>query len=84
LKQAIYETPYVNDEEIPQTTTLKLISTRKISDEILLSSQDDIQAVFRMTPYYFHTTAKDKEKLLPLTELQTTVEFVLAEFERPY
>jgi hypothetical protein len=37
-----------------------------------------------MTPYYFHTTAKDKEKLLPLTELQTTVEFVLAEFERPY
>jgi 23S rRNA (guanine745-N1)-methyltransferase len=84
LKQAIYETPYVNDEEIPQTTTLKFISTRKISDEILLSSQDDIQAVFRMTPYYFHTTAKDKEKLLPLTELQTTVEFVLAEFERPY
>jgi 23S rRNA (guanine745-N1)-methyltransferase len=55
----------------------------KVTDTIVLQSQEDIQAVFRMTPYYFHTSEKDKEKLLSLTQLQTPVEFVIAEYEKP-
>lgn len=83
LKQALYDTPYENDEQLPQTTQLKLINTCKVTDYITLQTQEDIQAVFRMTPYYFHTSVKDKEKLLSLNQLQTTVEFVLAEYEKP-
>lgn len=83
LKQALYTTPYENDEQLPVTTELKLLSTRKVTDRIILSSQEDIQAVFRMTPYYFHTSPQDKEKLLPLTQLETPVEFILAEYEKP-
>lgn len=83
LKQAIYDTPYENDEQLPVTETLKLVSIRRISDKIRLSSQEDIQAVFRMTPYYFHTSVKDKENLLQYDELETTVEFILAEYEKP-
>ena len=82
LKQAIYDTPYENDEQLPVTETLKLVSIHRISDKIRLSSQEDIQAVFRMTPYYFHTSVKDKEKLLQYDELETTVEFILAEYEK--
>lgn len=82
LKQAIYDTPYENDEQIPQTTLLKPIGVTKITDKICLGSQEDIQAVFRMTPYFFHTSQADKEKLLPLTELETEVEFVIAEYEK--
>lgn len=80
LKQTIYETPYENDEQIPQTTLLKPIGMTKVTDKICLASQEDIQAVFRMTPYFFHTSQADKEKLLPLTELETEVEFVIAEY----
>lgn len=83
LKQALYETPYENDEKLPETTALRLVGTEKVSGQITLASQEDIQAVFRMTPYYFHTSEKDKEKLLTLDTLQTAVEFVIAAYEKP-
>lgn len=83
LKQALYETPYENDEKLPQTSILRHISTHKLSSQILLQSQEDIQAVFRMTPYYFHTSEKDKQKLLALHSLETSVEFVIAVYEKP-
>lgn len=82
LKQALYDTPYENDEQLPQTTLLKLTNITKVTDTITLASQEDIQAVFRMTPYYFHTSAHDKEKLISLTKLETPVEFVLAEYAK--
>lgn len=83
LKQALYETPYENDEQLPQTTNLKLIHTTKVTEFITLQSQEDIQSVFRMTPYYFHTSQQDKEKLLSLSQLATAVEFLIAEYEKP-
>lgn len=83
LKQAVYDTPYENDEALPQTQLLRLLGTQKVTADIVLNSQGDIQAVFRMTPYYFHTSQKDKEKLLALNELATPIEFVIAEYEKP-
>lgn len=83
LKQALYDTPYENDEQLPQTATLTKKSVTKITDRIILNSQEDIQAVFRMTPYYFHTSTKDKEKLSHLDRLETSIEFILAEYEKP-
>lgn len=80
LKQTVYETPYVNDEKLPETEHLKLLSRNKISADITLTSQADIDAVFRMTPYYFHTTEKDKEKLRHIDTLQTKIEFVVGEY----
>lgn len=82
LKQAIYDTPYENDEKLPQTELFRLVKTQKVTNEITLQSQEDIQAVFRMTPYFFHTSQADKEKLLSLTQLDTRVEFVIAEYEK--
>ena len=83
LKQALYDTPYENDEKLPETRNLRLLSTRKVSARILLASQEDIQAVFRMTPYFFHTSQKDKDKLQSLQQLSTPVEFVIGEYEKP-
>lgn len=82
LKQAVYETPYENDEKLPETAILQLVSTAQVTDKICLASQEDIQAVFRMTPYFFHTAQADKDKLLSLTQLETEVEFVIAEYEK--
>lgn len=80
LKQAIYETPYFNDEKLPQTDKLKLLSKCKISADITLANQEDIDAVFRMTPYYFHTSIQDKEKLKHIDTLKTKIEFVIGEY----
>lgn len=82
LKEAVYDTPYMNDEQLPVTQYLKQLGTRKISAEITLESAEDIEAVFRMTPYYFHTSVADKEKLVGIQKLDTQIEFVIAEYEK--
>lgn len=82
LKQAVYDTPYENDEILPETKLLRLISKRKITGTITLASQEDIHAVFRMTPYFFHTSQKDKDKLLGHESLETSIEFVIGEYEK--
>jgi hypothetical protein len=35
-----------------------------------------------MTPYFFHTSQKDKDKLLGLESLETSIEFVIGEYEK--
>ncbi len=82
LKKAVYDTPYYNDEKLPETQELKLVATQKVSSTITLKSQEDIDAVFRMTPYYFHTSIKDKEKLAVYDTLETPISFVIAEYAK--
>ena len=83
LKQALYESPYLNDEALPQTKCLEFLGQEKISAQILLESPEDIEAVFRMTPYYFHTSQQDKAKLLGLKTLETPIEFVIGAYRKP-
>ena len=83
LKQAVYEHPYENDEALPPAERLRLLGTEKLCGRITLQSREDIQAVFRMTPYYYRTSPADRQKLEALDRLETEIEFVLAEYENP-
>lgn len=83
LKQALYDTPYFNDEALPETAALRLVDTRRICGEITLACPEDIEAVFRMTPYYFHTSQKDRDKLAGLQTLATPIEFFIGIYEKP-
>ena len=83
LKQAVYERPYENDEALPPAQSLRLLKTEKVAAQITLQSQADIQAVFRMTPYYYRTSPADRAKLDGLDTLETEIEFVIAEYEKP-
>jgi len=83
LKALLYDTSYPNDEALPSAASLRLNSTRKLSAEITLDSAEDIEAVFRMTPYCYHTSRADRDKLNGLTSLTTQIEFVVAEYEKP-
>lgn len=83
LKERLYDSPYPNDEELPRTELLKLRGTRKIAYEITLQGPEDIDAVFRMTPYYYHTSQSDRDKLAGLARLTTEIEFVVAAYEKP-
>lgn len=82
LKQAVYDSPYENDKALPETKRLRLIGTERIDAQICLRSQVDIQAVFRMTPYYYRTAQADREKLNGLDELETEISFVIAEYQK--
>lgn len=80
IKEQLYDTPYLNDEKIPQTKYLKLVNVSKVSEKIVLSCNEDIRSVFQMTPYYYRTSDTDKKKLEKFDSLETDVEFVIAEY----
>ena len=80
LKSALYDTPYENDEKLPEVQQLTHSRTICLRGNIRLETPEDIEAVFRMTPYYFHTSAKDKEKLGALQSLETEISFVIGEY----
>ncbi len=77
LKEILYDTPYRNDEMPPETENLVIKEKRKVTRKIHLSSKEDIDALFRMTPYYYRTSDKDKAKLLSFDSLDVTVDFAM-------
>ena len=77
LKQAIYDTPYLNQVADTEIDGFSLVSSQHIENEITLSSKEDIEALFAMTPYYYKTSPHDKEKLYGLSSLTTKTEFEL-------
>lgn len=81
MKKILYSTPYRNDEEAPKTDGLKLVSTTKISDKVRIN-QKDLKELFSMTPYFYHTSDKDKAKLDTIDEIDLTVEFVILEYRK--
>lgn len=82
LKEAVYDTPYLNDERLPQTAELELVARHRVAADIVLETSADIEAVFQMTPYYYRTSERDRAKLAGLTELATPIEFVIGEYRK--
>ncbi len=83
LKALLYDTPYPNDEELPASSLLRLKDTRKLAAEVTLRSPQDIEEVFRMTPYCYHTSQRDRDKLCATESLTTEIEFIIAAYEKP-
>lgn len=77
LKEILYDTPYKNDEKPPETEKLVLKEKIKVIKKIHLNCKEDIDALFKMTPYYYHTSEKDKEKLSAFNELDVTIDFAI-------
>lgn len=75
LKRAIYDSAYENEgrRDLP-CKYFELIEEKSLTYNIDLKNSADIQNLFAMTPYYYRTSAKDKEKLTSLSSLSTKVD----------
>ena len=82
LKTALYDTPYLNRPERTEIEGFRLLSDIAVADEITLPDAQTIQDLFCMTPYYYKTSPKDKEKLASLSSLQTEICFRLLVYEK--
>lgn len=82
LKEVLYDVPYENEEIVPKYEKLKLVEQRRVTDTITLNSNEDIYALFKMTPYYYHTNRKHKERLDGIETLTTKLDFLLNIFEK--
>lgn len=82
LKRALYDTTYANESRADMPQGLELIEERRVRFSMRLESERDIQNLFEMTPYYWRTSPKDKEKLRALSELTTDVDIIIAVYRK--
>lgn len=82
LKEVLYPEPYYNDEKPPQADGMKLHDQIRVRAEINLSSSRDINALFQMTPYYYHTPTEGMKRLEQREALSTDIEFVLLMYQK--
>ena len=75
LKAAIYDLPYENKEEDTPYKGFEHAETRRVRYKTEIKTSEDIFALFRMTPYYWKTSAKGAEKLKKYESLLTEVAF---------
>ena len=75
LKRAIYDDVYENGERADLPLQLEHIEKIVSKHEIEVVGQDDIEALFSMTPYYWRTSEQDHERLTRVERLQTEIEF---------
>ena len=82
LKAAIYDKPYLNDVSDSEIGKFTCVKTSQIKMNLILDSNEAIQSLFRMTPYYYKTSPKDKSKLDLVDSLEITAEFISKGIQR--
>ncbi len=82
LKCALYKEPYKNKPEKRNDKLFKPVSLKELKYKINLTKKEDIENLFKMTPYYYKTSREDAERLLSLKSLETTVHFGVEIYEK--
>ena len=76
LKEKIYDHPYYNEVEEITINGMALYKEIPISRKTLVK-KEDLNNLFRMTPYYNTTSINDKEKLKDLDDLSISFSFLI-------
>ena len=85
LKKQLYDDPYLNDprRDLPcDTDPFTQIDEQTVTYETMVMGQDDIQALFSMTPYYWRTSPAGRERLSDLERLETPVSFTFSIYKK--
>ena len=82
LKKLIYDTPYKNNEDIKDYESFTLLSSDVVKSEATFRSREDMMNLFAMTPYFYKTGEKDKQKLMNAETLTTEFEFIIRTFAK--
>ena len=82
LKEVLYDQPYRNDERAPSAEGLTEAERIRVHSEITLQSPEEINALFQMTPYYYHTPSEGMKRLEERAALTTPIEFVIIVYKK--
>ena len=82
LKRAIYDNVYENDVRADLPEGLELVEEKRLKYNISLSSNELIEALFSMTPYYWRTSQSDKAKLKALDTLDTEIDIIFSVYRK--
>ena len=82
LKQVLYDHPYLNEEKETPYEGFVYEKIVPVTYTIHLPSQEDVHALFQMTPYYWKTGREGAARLEKLEELDCRVDFRIHVFRR--
>lgn len=82
LKQVLYDRPYCNEEKETPYRGFAYEKIIPVSYSIRLPSQEDVHALFQMTPYYWKTGREGAARLARLSALDCRVDFRVHVFRR--
>ena len=75
MKQEVYDSVYENEVKEIHYEGFEKIDDFVLEDKIHLKNNADINALFKMTPYYHTSPKAGKEHLLAMDELDTTIAY---------
>ena len=82
LKKAVYDVPYKNAVRADLPRGMELLREHRISYTAHLSSNEQIRALFSMTPYAFRTSREDMAKLDAIEALDTEVDVTVSVYRK--
>jgi 23S rRNA (guanine745-N1)-methyltransferase len=80
LKEAVYENAYENEPEGLELEGFTISDVTRIEYALTLESANDIDALFKMTPYYYKTSRADQQRLSGLSRLETEIAFCVVSY----
>ena len=75
LKETLYDEPYPNEERLTPYPGFAYETVVPVEGRIELRSQEEIHALFQMTPYYWKTPRAGAERLAKLDRLSVQTGF---------
>jgi 23S rRNA (guanine745-N1)-methyltransferase len=82
LKEAVYDTPYENQEQTIPYEGFEYIRVQRVDGRITLPDRQTIQDLFGMTPYLWKTPKEGIERLNRLERLEVQISFDLHLFRK--
>ena len=82
IKELVYDQPYLNEENGYDMPGFSLYDSFKVTYEMDLKTNEDINTLWKMTPYYHTTSMADNEKVLSLDSLKSTADFLVSVYRK--
>lgn len=82
MKQVLYDAPYPNEVKRTPYEGFRYVDVLEVRDTIKLDNQEDIFALFQMTPYCWKTPEEGVARLKALDSLTTEIAFHIHLFEK--
>lgn len=82
LKKILYENPYENEDKTFELEGFEIENRKRLSYYFTLNSNDLIQSLFIMTPYYYKTPIEGSQRLAACDRLTTEADFWVITYRR--
>jgi 23S rRNA (guanine745-N1)-methyltransferase len=74
LKKAVYDEVYLNDTRADLPNNMELIERRRVDFTVSLTTPEEIESLFSMTPYYYRTSKEGVARLAATPSLAVDVD----------